>query len=171
MFSQSTFGNVAEYSCVSGYMLIGNVTQTCSSNGNWSGIAPRCKAIPVPTVSLSSRKSAQATASSNPPTPGFGPRGNHPSEGSNKTLNLIIGSVIGLLLVTILLMCTCILVVYVRRLKLKRDTEDHTTNAAISGTHHNSVDNPVYTGQMYTLLKMCCYYSTTMCYYWDMSVK
>ena len=40
---QTTFGQVAVYSCHHGYDLIGNRTRMCQQNGNWSGIVPVCQ--------------------------------------------------------------------------------------------------------------------------------
>lgn len=35
-------GETANYSCSTGLMLVGNMTRQCQSNGEWSGIEPRC---------------------------------------------------------------------------------------------------------------------------------
>ena len=37
------FGDTARYYCEYGYELIGNVTVTCQSSGNWSGSPPICR--------------------------------------------------------------------------------------------------------------------------------
>ena len=35
-------GDTVTYFCNKGYKLFGNVSRTCQSNGEWSGIQPRC---------------------------------------------------------------------------------------------------------------------------------
>ena len=37
------FGDTATYYCDYGYDLIGDLTVTCQSNGNWSGSPPICR--------------------------------------------------------------------------------------------------------------------------------
>ncbi len=36
-------GAVATYSCADGYILMGNMTRDCGSDGEWSGPAPTCE--------------------------------------------------------------------------------------------------------------------------------
>ena len=36
-------GDVVEYSCRSGYYLVGANTRTCQTGGNWTGSAPTCE--------------------------------------------------------------------------------------------------------------------------------
>ncbi len=36
-------GAVATYTCTDGYMLVGNMTRDCGSDGEWSGSAPTCE--------------------------------------------------------------------------------------------------------------------------------
>lgn len=38
-------GSVAKYSCTKGHFIVGNNTRTCSSNGQWIGRVPKCKAV------------------------------------------------------------------------------------------------------------------------------
>ena len=38
----TTFNNTANYSCVTGYELVGDQTRTCLASGNWSGSQPSC---------------------------------------------------------------------------------------------------------------------------------
>ena len=40
--SVSVNGNVATYTCDNGYQLSGSSQRTCSSNGQWNGVAPHC---------------------------------------------------------------------------------------------------------------------------------
>lgn len=140
-FNLTVFGYGAEYTCNSGYELIGDEVRLCDPNGNWSSVTPRCKALPVP---ASSWDLAQGTPSTNLPTRSS--TGTRPSEGSSETLNLIIGSVIGLLLIIILLMTASIVVLYLRRRRYKHDDQGNANDTTINGTQ-NSVDNPAYTGQ------------------------
>ena len=44
-FDDITIGSVAIYSCVEGYMLLGNQNRTCLPNGEWSGGTPVCVSI------------------------------------------------------------------------------------------------------------------------------
>ena len=39
----NTFGSQANYSCSEGYVLNGNSTRMCQSDGQWSGSEPRCE--------------------------------------------------------------------------------------------------------------------------------
>ena len=36
-------GGVANYTCDSGFILVGDRTRNCSSDGTWSGLAPVCE--------------------------------------------------------------------------------------------------------------------------------
>ncbi|XP_078098084.1 sushi, von Willebrand factor type A, EGF and pentraxin domain-containing protein 1-like [Mustelus asterias] len=38
-----TFGNVAKYSCLAGYFLIGEDTIACTATGDWNGNPPKCQ--------------------------------------------------------------------------------------------------------------------------------
>lgn len=54
-FQTTTIGSTATYSCIQGYTLLGVVTRTCETNGEWSGSAPVCTAkkilcTPLPNV-------------------------------------------------------------------------------------------------------------------------
>ena len=35
-------GSIATYTCIVGYILVGDATRTCQENGQWSGIEPSC---------------------------------------------------------------------------------------------------------------------------------
>ena len=37
-------GDTVEYSCTSGYYLVGTRFRTCQTGGNWTGSAPTCEA-------------------------------------------------------------------------------------------------------------------------------
>ena len=39
----NTFHSQANYSCSEGYVLNGNSTRTCQSDGQWSGSVPTCE--------------------------------------------------------------------------------------------------------------------------------
>ena len=39
----TTFRQTANYSCNTGYRLVGDSTQMCQATGNWSGSAPTCQ--------------------------------------------------------------------------------------------------------------------------------
>ena len=41
----TTFRQTANYSCSTGYRLVGDSTQTCQATGNWSGSAPACQGM------------------------------------------------------------------------------------------------------------------------------
>ena len=41
----TTNGQIATYSCNTGYNLVGDSTRTCQATGNWSGSAPTCAGI------------------------------------------------------------------------------------------------------------------------------
>ena len=38
----TTFGQIATYSCNTGYNLVGDSTRMCQATGQWSGSAPTC---------------------------------------------------------------------------------------------------------------------------------
>lgn len=40
-----TFGSVANYSCVYGYMLVGNPSVECDVDGSWKGAMPVCQPV------------------------------------------------------------------------------------------------------------------------------
>ena len=42
-FRTTTFNSRAAYSCNNGFLLVGQTTRVCQSNGEWSGKAPVCK--------------------------------------------------------------------------------------------------------------------------------
>ncbi|XP_045583570.2 sushi, von Willebrand factor type A, EGF and pentraxin domain-containing protein 1 isoform X3 [Procambarus clarkii] len=44
----SIFGASLAYQCNTGYILIGDSSSTCDSNGLWTGVSPRCKAVTCP---------------------------------------------------------------------------------------------------------------------------
>ena len=39
----TSFGDVARYSCDTGYTLNGTAERTCQANGEWSGSVPTCE--------------------------------------------------------------------------------------------------------------------------------
>ena len=41
-FSDTTYNSVANYSCKTGYTLMGNASQTCLDTALWSGSKPLC---------------------------------------------------------------------------------------------------------------------------------
>ena len=41
----TTFGQIATYSCDTGYNLVGNSTRTCQADGVWSGSEPTCQGV------------------------------------------------------------------------------------------------------------------------------
>ena len=43
----TTVGEIATYSCNTGYNLVGESTRTCQEIGNWSGRAPTCQGVCV----------------------------------------------------------------------------------------------------------------------------
>ena len=43
--SGTTFGQIATYSCSTGYNLVGDSTRTCQATGEWSGSAPTCQGM------------------------------------------------------------------------------------------------------------------------------
>ena len=40
--TETTFGQAATYSCDPGYILVGDSTRTCQTDGMWSGNDPTC---------------------------------------------------------------------------------------------------------------------------------
>ncbi|XP_064394225.1 uncharacterized protein LOC135341566 isoform X3 [Halichondria panicea] len=44
-FRTTTFNSRAAYSCNNGFLLVGQTTRVCQSNGEWSGKAPVCKIV------------------------------------------------------------------------------------------------------------------------------
>ena len=40
---RTTFRQIANYSCNTGYNLVGGSTRTCQATGRWSGSAPTCQ--------------------------------------------------------------------------------------------------------------------------------
>ena len=40
---RTTLGGTASYSCDTGFVLVGQATATCQSNGEWSSEAPTCE--------------------------------------------------------------------------------------------------------------------------------
>ncbi len=42
-FTSISVNSKATYSCNNGFILVGQTTRICQSNGEWSGIAPVCK--------------------------------------------------------------------------------------------------------------------------------
>ncbi|XP_019614492.1 PREDICTED: E-selectin-like [Branchiostoma belcheri] len=50
-YSSRNYGDVATYSCNTGYSLNGFSTRTCQSSGSWSNTAPTCQAVQCPTLS------------------------------------------------------------------------------------------------------------------------
>ena len=43
----TTFGQTANYSCNTGYNLVGDSTRTCNATGKWSGSEPTCEGVYV----------------------------------------------------------------------------------------------------------------------------
>ena len=43
--TETTFGRTANYSCNTGYNLVGNSTRTCQETGEWSGSVPTCEGM------------------------------------------------------------------------------------------------------------------------------
>lgn len=43
VFTGTTPGSIATYSCMPGYVLVGDKIRTCQENGEWTGIAPFCR--------------------------------------------------------------------------------------------------------------------------------
>ena len=41
----TTFGQTANYTCNTGYRLVGDSTRTCQATGVWSGSAPTCQGV------------------------------------------------------------------------------------------------------------------------------
>ena len=48
----TTVGQIATYSCDTGYNLVGDSTRTCQATGNWSGSAPTCQGVLLHSVCL-----------------------------------------------------------------------------------------------------------------------
>ena len=48
----TSLGQIAIYSCNTGYNLVGNSTRTCQAIGNWSGSAPTCQGVYVCKLTL-----------------------------------------------------------------------------------------------------------------------
>lgn len=44
-YSTTFYTSVANYTCVTGYTLIGNGTRVCLQNSTWSGAVPVCQSI------------------------------------------------------------------------------------------------------------------------------
>ena len=42
-FTDTVFGSLAVYTCLTGYNITGNVTRTCLANGSWTDSAPFCE--------------------------------------------------------------------------------------------------------------------------------
>ena len=42
-----TFGQIATYSCNTGYNLVGDSTRTCQATGEWSGSESTCEGVYV----------------------------------------------------------------------------------------------------------------------------
>lgn len=53
-----TYGSVANYSCVYGYMLVGNPSVVCEADGTWEGDMPTC--VPVDCGDPEVRKGKEA---------------------------------------------------------------------------------------------------------------
>ena len=49
----TTLGQTATYSCNPGYNLVGGGTRTCQATGVWSGSAPTCQGMLLPTCMCS----------------------------------------------------------------------------------------------------------------------
>ncbi len=43
MINRTSFGGVAEYTCIPGYQLLGNNSRVCQVNGEWSDDEPSCE--------------------------------------------------------------------------------------------------------------------------------
>ena len=43
----TTFGQTANYSCNTGYRLVGDNIRTCQATGEWSGSVPTCHGIVI----------------------------------------------------------------------------------------------------------------------------
>ena len=42
-FTDTVFGSLAVYTCLTGYNITENVTRTCLANGSWTDSAPFCE--------------------------------------------------------------------------------------------------------------------------------
>jgi hypothetical protein len=40
---ETSMGSIATYSCDVGYLLVGEESRTCGSNGTWNGSQPECR--------------------------------------------------------------------------------------------------------------------------------
>ena len=49
----TTLGQIAVYSCNTGYNLVGDRTLTCQTSGNWSGSEPTCEGVYVVNLACS----------------------------------------------------------------------------------------------------------------------
>ena len=67
VISSTTFESTASYLCNSGYNLVGVNSRTCQSNGQWSGVAPTCITVQIPTSSPSSPTTMPSTPCVSPP--------------------------------------------------------------------------------------------------------
>ena len=47
----TTFGQIATYSCNTGYNQVGDSIRTCQAEGDWSGNAPTCEGVQPPCAS------------------------------------------------------------------------------------------------------------------------
>ena len=48
----TSLGQTAQYSCNTGYSLVGDGTRTCQATGSWSGSAPTCQGMLLHSVCL-----------------------------------------------------------------------------------------------------------------------
>ena len=46
-FGTTGFGAIARYRCSTGFVVVGDVSRTCKSDGTWSGSAPTCQREPL----------------------------------------------------------------------------------------------------------------------------
>ena len=52
----TALGQTTNYRCNTGYNLVGDITRTCQSSGNWSGTAPTCQGVYVCKLTLFSQR-------------------------------------------------------------------------------------------------------------------